>query len=409
MNITMMCPFYYPNLIGGAEVSIKLLAEWLASNGFIVQVVCFDGKRDSEIINKVEVKRYPVIANRCLPLPMIANKGLTITLMYSTLKAMRKFEEKTDVYHVYNVYQTMAAGLYKILGGKKPVVATLNNYAGFCPVVTGTCSACNEFQARRKCLFEQTSLLEKPIALAYAAIYPLLTRLAKRIDRYIALSNNVLKLYTRYNFNPDKIVVVPNFIDIENKNNDRTKSTSDNNIFNILYVGAISKRKGVDILIHAFKMIDSVKFNVRLTLVGSGELISYCKFLAKKLQIEDKVAFLDKVEHSKLEEFYSNADVFVHPARSNEPFGRTLLEALMHDVPCIASDTVSPEIIGDAGMYFKHEDPEDLAKKLTLFINDKDLQGRLRRSCDKVLRRYEIDLVARRITNVYSELVKNSG
>lgn len=407
MNITIICPFYYPNLIGGGEVSVKILAEWLASNGFNVQVVCFDGKRCSETINKVKIQRYPVIANRYLPLPVIANKGLTITLMYSTLKAMRKFEDRTDVYHVYNVYQIMAAGLYKILGGKKPVVATLNNYAGFCPVVTGTCSACNEFQARRNCLFEQTSLLEKPIALAYAAIYPLFTRLGRRIDRYIALSNNVLKLYTRYSFNPDKIVVVPNFIDIENKNTVRT--SSDNNVFNILYVGAISKRKGVDILIHAFKMITSAKFNTHLTIVGSGDLMSYCKFLAKKLQIEDKVAFMDKVEHSKLEEFYSNADVFVHPARSHEPFGRTLLEALMHDVPCIVSDTVSPEIIGDAGIYFKQEDPEDLAKKLTLFISDKDLQGRLRRNCDKVLRRFEIDLVARRITNVYCELVMKSG
>jgi len=407
MNITIMCPFYYPNLIGGSEVSVNILAEWLASSGFNVQVVCFDGKNYSETINKVKVKRYSVIANKCLPLPAIANKGLTITLMYSTLKAMRKFEDRTDIYHVYGVYQIMAAGLYKILGGKKPVVATLNNYAGFCPVVTGICSDCNKFQARRKCLFEQTSLLERPIAFAYAAIYPLLTRLAKRIDKYIALSNNVAKLYTHYNFNPDKIVVVPNFIDIENKKTNRTNSN--NNIFNILYVGAISKRKGVDILIHAFKMIDSVKFNIRLTLVGSGELMSYCKFLTKKLQIEDKVTFMGKVEHGKLEEFYGSADVFVHPARSNEPFGRTLLEALLHDVPCIASDTISPEIIGDAGMHFKHEDPEDLAKKLTILIEDEDLQSKLRRNCSEVIKHYDTRSTCRRIADIYCNLAKVRG
>lgn len=395
MNITIICPFYYPNLIGGAEVSIKMLAEWLASNDFNVQVVSFDGRTDSETINKVKVRRYP----------LISTKGLSLTLMYPVLRAMQKFEGTTDLYHVYDAYPAVGAGLYKTFKGKRQVVATLDNYAGFCPVSTAICSACDKFPSRMRCLFEQTSTLEKPLGFTYAAIYPLLSRLARKVDKYIAVSNTVAELYTKYGFNSEKIVVIPNFIDIESMKLDRTKSA--NKKFNILYVGAVSKHKGVDLLIQAFKIIESARPYLHLTLVGRGKWLSYCQSLVKKLQIEDKVTFTGYVDNQKLREIYSGADVFVHPARWNEPFGITLLEALSYGIPCIVSDKVSPEIVGEAGLVFKHENAEDLADKLMTFIVNEDLQDRLRHNCDKVLKRYDIDLVASRIANVYYDLVKN--
>ncbi|MGH9921686.1 MAG: glycosyltransferase family 4 protein, partial [Nitrososphaerales archaeon] len=277
MNITIVCPFYYPNLIGGAEVSIKLLAEWLASNDFNVQVVSFDGRIDSETINKVKVKRYPVIST----------KGLSLTLMYPVLRAMQKFEGITDLYHVYDAYPAIGAGLYKTFKGKRRIVATLDNYAGFCPVSTAICSACDRFPSRMRCLFEQTSTLEKPLGFTYALIYPLLSRLARKLDKYIAVSNIVAELYVKYGFNSQKIVVIPNFIDIKSMKLDRTKSG--NKKFNILYVGAVSRHKGIDLLIQAFKIIESARPYLHLTLVGKGKWLSYCKSLVKKLQIEDKV------------------------------------------------------------------------------------------------------------------------
>ncbi|MGH9921549.1 MAG: glycosyltransferase, partial [Nitrososphaerales archaeon] len=179
--------------------------------------------------------------------------------------------------------------------------------------------------------------------------------------------------------------------------------------FNILYVGAVSRHKGIDLLIQAFKIIESARPYLHLTLVGKGKWFSYCKSLVKKLQIEDKVTFTGYVDNQELKEIYSGADVFVHPARWNEPFGMTLLEAMSYGIPCIVSDTVSPEIVGDAGLIFKHEDVEDLAEKLMMLITNEDLQGRLRHNCDKVLRRYEIDLIAKRIANVYHDLIENSS
>lgn len=392
MNITLVCPFYYPNLIGGSEVSVKILADWLASNDFNVRVISFDGKREAEMIDGVKVTRYPVTSTG----------ALALALVYPVLRAMRKFEEVTDVYHVYGVYPTMGAGLYKILGGKRPVIATLNNYAGFCPVLAAECTTCSKFQSRRRCLFQEACSVEKPLALAYAAVYPLLTALAKRVDKYIALSSNVVKRYVDHNFDADEIVVIPNFINIKDKKFNGSKLPSGQ--FNILYVGPISKIKGVDVLIEAFGILQAGNANAHLTLVGSGKWLSYCRSLVDKLHINDKVTFTGHIEHSKAQEIYGDADVFVYPVRQNEPFGRSLIEALSCGVPCIVSDKVSPELINNAVLPFKNEDSEDLAKQLNTFIKEQDLQSRMRSSCFETVKQYDIDLIGSKITDVYHEL-----
>jgi glycosyltransferase involved in cell wall biosynthesis len=394
MNITLICPFYYPNLLGGAEVNAKILAEWLARNGFNVQVISFDGNSDSEKINNVKVTRYPVISA----------KGLSLTLMYPVFRAMQKFEDKTDLYHVHDVYPMMGAGLYRIFNGKRPVVATLENYAGFCPVSTALCSSCYKLQSRMTCLFEQTSLTEKPLALAYAIIYPLLTSLAKKLDKYIAVSNNVAELYTKYNFNTNKIVHIPIYVNIVSSKFERQKI---NNNFNIIYIGTISEHKGVDILIRAFKMIEDEIPNAHLIIIGKGKWDAYCRSLVKKLQLENRVTFVGHVQYNELEKLYVNADVLVHPARWNEPFGRIIIEAFCYDVPCIVSDKVSPEIIGDAGLVFNHDDVQDLARQLIIFANDKDLQAKLRRNCREVRKRYDMELICRMITDIYYELINH--
>ena len=49
MKILILNMFYYPNLIGGAEHSVKLLAEHLAAKGHKVSVLTMDGIPSSKI------------------------------------------------------------------------------------------------------------------------------------------------------------------------------------------------------------------------------------------------------------------------------------------------------------------------------------------------------------------------
>ena len=65
MKILILNNYYYPNMEGGAEYSVKLLAEALVKIGIDVNVLCMDGEpyRDVleyETVNGVKVYRsYP--------------------------------------------------------------------------------------------------------------------------------------------------------------------------------------------------------------------------------------------------------------------------------------------------------------------------------------------------------------
>lgn len=61
MKILIVNTWYYPNLMGGAEHSVKLLAEGLVKSGNEVAIFCIDNRESGikkQIINGVTVYRY---------------------------------------------------------------------------------------------------------------------------------------------------------------------------------------------------------------------------------------------------------------------------------------------------------------------------------------------------------------
>jgi len=232
--------------------------------------------------------------------------------------------------------------------------------------------------------------------------YPLLTYLSKQLDGYVALSASTKQYYVAYGFDAHKIEVIPNFFSPPiNKRFDRTDDS-----FTILYVGRIIQEKGVDVLINAFSRIVSRNQKIKLVIVGDGEEIITLKKLVQKLELTNQVVFTGFVDGTKRFDYYSKADVFVHPANWPEPFGRSLLEAMSFDVPVIVSDVgAPPEIVGDAGLVFKSNDVEDLKCKLELLLYDQNLLCKLKNNCSRNLDNYSPDLVMKKIFTLYKKLL----
>src|SRR5919202_5200530 len=137
MNVVMLGEYYYPNLIGGAEIQAMRRAEGLVKIGLKVMVVSFDSNRGTieETINGVKVIRHQPLTH----------KGRMLSLSLPIFRALKKYEVVADVYHLYNTYPLSGGGLYKLMGGKKPVIASLDNYGGFFPLSTAMYGACNFF------------------------------------------------------------------------------------------------------------------------------------------------------------------------------------------------------------------------------------------------------------------------
>ncbi|MDP4145743.1 MAG: glycosyltransferase [Bacillota bacterium] len=109
----------------------------------------------------------------------------------------------------------------------------------------------------------------------------------------------------------------------------------------ILYFGRIVKRKGLEILIKAFKELD--RNGSYLLICGDGEFKQYCVELAERLNIRD-ICFTGFVPPEKRREYYSQCDLFVLPSYfykgEGEPWGLSLNEAMQFGKPVIATSAV---------------------------------------------------------------------
>jgi len=112
----------------------------------------------------------------------------------------------------------------------------------------------------------------------------------------------------------------------------------------IFFVGRHAEQKGVKNLIYGFKKYRDGGGSAELVLGGKGHLSDSLKDFAKMLEVEEHIFFEGFVPREELGDYYSSADVFMSPSRS-EPFGLTITEALECGTPVVATDSGVEEIL----------------------------------------------------------------
>ncbi len=132
----------------------------------------------------------------------------------------------------------------------------------------------------------------------------------------------------------------------------------------ILFVGTLEPRKNLPKLFEAFSLLRR-EFPARLVVAGgSGWLSDDIFSTVKRLALSDGVSFLGDVPPSDLRPLYCAAEVLALPSLY-EGFGLPPLEAMACGTPVVVSDAGSlPEIVGDAGVIVRPDDPDDIAHGL---------------------------------------------
>lgn len=103
----------------------------------------------------------------------------------------------------------------------------------------------------------------------------------------------------------------------------------------ILYVGRMTKQKGVDLLINAVAEM-AEEFNLRVVGSGTENEIQTLKQLAVKKKVSDKITWCGFKEGQELLDEYRKAELFILPTRG-DCFGLVLVEALCAKLPIITS------------------------------------------------------------------------
>lgn len=132
----------------------------------------------------------------------------------------------------------------------------------------------------------------------------------------------------------------------------------------VLFVGTLEPRKNIPSLVQAFSQLRK-DFSVRLVLAGRNGWLSDNIFAAVREQaLTDGVIFLEDFDASDLRSLYSGAEVLALPSLY-EGFGLPAVEAMACGTPVVVANTGAlPEVVGDAGVLIRPDDPTDIAQGL---------------------------------------------
>jgi glycosyltransferase involved in cell wall biosynthesis len=198
-------------------------------------------------------------------------------------------------------------------------------------------------------------------------------------DAVVCFSENARDTLTSFipTIDPPSLHVIPQGVDTERFRPRKDRTDPEGSPWNLLFVGSISWRKGVDLLLKSLQLLTKENCPVRMRLIGSGREKSRFLNMAQRLSIADRVQFTENVSESELIAAYQSADLFVLPTRL-EGFGISLLEAMACAVPVICSN-VNPvnQIVGDAGVTVSSWKPSSLATTVMNLLQDSSLRRRL--------------------------------
>lgn len=145
-----------------------------------------------------------------------------------------------------------------------------------------------------------------------------------------------------------KVQIIPNAIDIDRylfapeiRNQIREKYKLEGQ-FVIGHVGRFHYAKNHEFLIDIFAEIVKRQENVKLLLVGEGDLMSEVKDAAQKRGILEQVIFTGN--QAKISDYYQAMDYLVFPSHF-EGLPGTVVEAQAAGLKCLISDAITEEVI----------------------------------------------------------------
>lgn len=211
-----------------------------------------------------------------------------------------------------------------------------------------------------------------------------------------------------------KIAVIPNGINISDfcvpysKKECREKLGLLNGKYVILFVGALSPSKGLDVLVKAMPKILGDVPNTKLILVGDGVLREELGKETKELGIGSKVRFEGFVsDTSEKALFYKASDVFVLPS-IQECFPIVNLEAMASGIPIVASKIGGiPDAVrdGETGLLVQPEDPSALAEAVIRLLQDQQFRNRMAKEGQQKAQDFSWQKIAEQTAKLYKDVI----
>ena len=364
MKICYVHAMFFP-YVRGIEKHIFEIGKRLAKKHEVHLITTkLKGTASYELIEGIHVHRFPAIKIPIFDPPLLIDSA---TAVYKKLQ-----ELKPDIVHLHTHWSfACVIGTYKyIRDTKTKIVFTRHNTIGDC------------------------DWWLKPLAIPFDKIC---FKVLRYCDKVIAVSDFVHKLL-RDNGIPEKLLItIPNgglkpyktFKRVSNKN--------------VVFVGRLVEVKGLMTLLRAVPIVLQKIPDAKFYIVGKGVQYSQLKATATLLNLNGSVKFTGFLPDAEKNKIVSEAAVSVLPSY-REAMGIVGAEAMALGKPIVASRVGGiPEMVIDGGTGFlvSPKDPESLAEKIILLLENSKLREKMGKAALKRAKSFTWDNVAKQTEAVY--------
>lgn len=313
MKILIVNTLYPPDIMGGAEVSVSLLAEAFMRNGHQVAVVCLQKGGDVSVGERNGIRTYRVqIDNAYWPFGQDRKPPRLDRLRWHlrdtwNRRAAKRFgaildTEKPDVVHTNNLTGFSVSLWAEAKRRNIRIVHTLRDYSLIC---------------KRSTLFSKGATCQRRCLACKTMTMPHLYA-SRMVDAVVSNSQYVLDRHLKLGFFPDvSHEVIYNIAD----SSTRPAPPSADADLTFGFIGRIEPEKGIDVVLKAVSLLPNSGWQLKIA--GKG-LEAYERELRGRYD-NPRIKWLGFVKSA---EFYSAVDVCLISSVWPEPLPRTLIESI---------------------------------------------------------------------------------
>jgi len=324
---------------------------------------------------------------------------------YSKKLSNRIKDFKPEIIHVHNFFPLLTPSIYDIsrnLG--VPVIQTLHNYRIVCPgaylMRNGrVCEDCLTASAYRSVIHG----CYRESRIGSFVLANMVQRHRKRetwknkVNIFIALTQFSKNKFILAGLPSERIHVKPNFIypdpGMEKCNGKYA-----------LFVGRISREKGILTLVRAYEKI----LGITLKIIGDGPLIEDVNKIKREKNLYN-IELIGKRDRKEVFKFMKGASFILFPSECFETFGNVCAEAFSCGKPVVASRLGSlAEMVEDGvtGLLFEPGNSDDLAQKVQWLIDHPNVCRRMGKNARQVfLEKYTAEKNYKILMNIYQKAI----
>jgi glycosyltransferase involved in cell wall biosynthesis len=373
-KIVICTQAYPPRVTGRAELIAHYQAKILKKRGH--EIYIFTGLPD-DMGRRTSVKEdvFEGISVQRVNLRQNDYSGDSVSFFQKEVNDLFKRlldDFSPDVVHFHNINE-LSVGLPQFCRRKKiRTVLTLYDYWAICPkntLIKGNNDICEDFREYEGCQYFLTDKKWLPLSSRMRKDY--ISLQFRDIDAVISPSTYLASIYKRAGLFQQNIRRIPLGIDVARFRKLGQKKSCKEVRFS--FIGHLGCHKGIQTLIEALSHIEEAKERLRVNIVGEGELGFELEDMVRKAGLEKLVKFSEKVDKQYVEKICDETDVLILPSIWHEELTVTITEAMACSLPLIGARIGGiSEFVenGKTGYLFEAGNPQDLALKMSAFLED---------------------------------------